>query len=107
MPSRKMRTAIYFCYGLNVEIRLKWTPLGVRTHLVGVPLLLFFSRGGQCLGDDDQISASCSLAALAFARPSACSEVYFKAEHVVCILKILFFDFMVVYLGSGGLLKRS
>ena len=27
MPSRKMRTAIYFSYGLDVEIRPKLTPL--------------------------------------------------------------------------------
>ena len=32
MPSRKMRTAIYFFYGLDVEIRPKWTPPGLRTH---------------------------------------------------------------------------
>ena len=41
MPSRPVQNAIRFLYVLDVEMRLKWTPLGVRTHLVGVPLLLF------------------------------------------------------------------
>ena len=50
-PASAERHLIF--YGLDVEIRLKWTPLGVRTHLVGVPLLLckemFQGFGSRCL----------------------------------------------------------
>ena len=35
MPSRKMRTAIYFFYGLDVEIRPIWTPPELFIHLGG------------------------------------------------------------------------
>ena len=35
MPSRKMRTAIYFFYGLDVEIRPKWTLQSCLSTLVG------------------------------------------------------------------------
>merc|ERR1712023_58250 len=34
-------TPFDFCYGLDVKILPKWTSLGMRTHLVGVPPLLF------------------------------------------------------------------
>ena len=41
--------------GLDVEIRLKWTPLGVRTHLVHLPYLpglgpLLLSTLGEEIG---------------------------------------------------------
>ena len=36
MPSRKMRTAIYFFYGLDVEIRPKMDPPELFIHLGGV-----------------------------------------------------------------------
>ena len=35
MPSRNMRTAIYFFYGLDVEIRPIWTPPELFIHLGG------------------------------------------------------------------------
>ena len=35
MPSRKMRTAIYFFYGLDVEIRPKMDPPELFIHLGG------------------------------------------------------------------------
>ena len=35
MPSRKMRTAIYFLYGLDVEIRPKMDPPELFIHLGG------------------------------------------------------------------------
>ena len=49
MPSRKMRTAIYLFYGLDVEIRPIWTPpelfihlggaIGIRRHPCGAKVL--------------------------------------------------------------------
>ena len=44
MPSRKMRTAIYLFYGLDVEIRPIWTPPGLRTH---PPELFIHPRWGN------------------------------------------------------------
>ena len=43
MPSRKMRTAIYFFYGLDVEIRLKMDPPELFIHLGGAIGIRFLS----------------------------------------------------------------
>ena len=60
MPSRHLRTAILFLYGLVVEIRSKWKPPSCLSTSVGCYVLLslegsslFGCCGGEMMNEDD------------------------------------------------------